>query len=93
MKKSLVIEPNVQKQLRALPKEQRASVVLSALEVGHVFGKPHEHTGLGIRKLRRDLFECRAGLDLRVVFRVSPEELIIRFVGTHDEVQKFLRSI
>src|SRR2546428_13334009 len=58
LRKSLVIDPAAQKRLRALPKEQCADVMLKLLELGNAFGKPHEHSGLGIRKLRADLFEC-----------------------------------
>jgi hypothetical protein len=29
---------------------------------------------------------------LRILFRVSPEQVILRFLGTHDEVQRYLRS-
>ena len=93
MRKSLVIDPDVQKRLRELPKEQRAEVVLKLLELGNTFGKPHEHSGLGIRKLRADLFECRVSLGLRVLFRVSPDSLIVRFIGDHNEVQKYLRTL
>ena len=37
------------------------------------FGKPHFHSGLGIRRLRRNCFECRAGLDLRLAFARTPD--------------------
>lgn len=67
-------------------------MLLKLLELGSVFGHPHQHARIGIRKLRADLFECRAGLALRVLFRASPDALIIRFIGTHDEVQKHLRN-
>jgi hypothetical protein len=93
LKKSLVIDADVQKQLLALPGEQFANVARKLLELGSAFGKPHEHTGLGIRKLRPDLFECRAGLSLRVLFRSAPGALIVRLIGTHDEVQKYLRGL
>ena len=93
MKKSLVIDPDVQKKLLALPKEQRANVVLKLLELGNAFGQPHEHVGLGIRKLRANLFECRSGLALRALFLVSDTELIVRFIGTHYDVQKYLRAL
>ena len=66
--------------------------MLKLLELGDSFGKPHEHSGLGIRKLRADLFECRVGLARRVLFRALPEALIVRFIGSHDEVQKYLRT-
>jgi mRNA-degrading endonuclease RelE of RelBE toxin-antitoxin system len=92
LKKSLLIDPAVQKQLRALPQRECDEVVRKLLELGENFGHPHQHAGIGIRKLRADLFECRVGLALRVLFRASPEALIIRFIGTHDEVQKYLRG-
>jgi mRNA-degrading endonuclease RelE of RelBE toxin-antitoxin system len=92
LKKSLLIDPGVQKQLRALPRNERADVVLKLLELADVFGQPHRHTGLGIRKLRGDLFECRVGLARRVLFRASSDALLIRFIGSHDEVQKYLRG-
>ena len=92
MKKSLVIDPDVQKHLRALPKAQCADVVRKLLELGNAFGKPHGHSGLGIRKLRADPFGCRIGLGLHLLFRVSPDALILRFIGSHDEVQKYLRT-
>lgn len=82
----------MQKQLRALPLKERADVVLKLLELGEVFGQPHLHAGLGIRKLRADLFECRVGLGRRVLFRASSDALIVRFIGTHDEVQRYLRG-
>jgi len=82
----------VQKQLRALPRNERADLVLKLLELADVFGQPHRHTGLGIRKLRGDLFECRVGLARRVLFRASADGLLIRFIGSHDEVKKYLRG-
>jgi len=92
LKKSLLIDPAVQKQLRALPQKERAEVVLKLLELSQVFGQPHQHAGIGMRKLRADLFECRVGLALRVLFRASPDALIIRFIGTHEEVQNHLHG-
>ena len=82
----------MQKQLRALPRNERADVVLKLLELADVFGQPHRHAGLGIRKMRGDLFECRVGLARRVLFRASSDALLIRFIGSHDQVQKYLRG-
>ncbi len=92
MKKSLLIDPAVQKQLRALPLKERADVVLKLLELGEFFGQPHVHADLGIRKLHADLFEYRVNRARRVLFRAASDALIIRFIGTHDEVKKYLRD-
>jgi hypothetical protein len=45
---------------------ERIAECLRALAEG--FGRPHLHSGLGIRRLRKDLFECRAGLHWLIIF-------------------------
>ncbi len=56
------------------------------------FGNPHVHSGLGIRKLGNRLYECRTGLQWRLVFEARKGVLTFDFAGNHDEVQKYLRS-
>ena len=82
----------MQKQLCALQRNERADVVLKLLKLADVFGQPRRHAGLGIRKLRGDLFECQMGLARRVHFRALSDALLIRFIGSHEEVQKYLRK-
>lgn len=59
------------------------------------WGRPHVHSGIGIRKLSKTVFECRVGLDDRLafVFIATPPELVFFFLGNHDEIQKMLRSL
>lgn len=70
--------------------KDQLSDVLQSLEAG--FGNPHSHAGLGIRRLRKDLFECRAGLRLRIVFYAERGVLSIYDVMTHDEIKAWLHS-
>lgn len=56
------------------------------------FGMPHVHSGIGIRKLRPGLYECRANRDLRFLFLDAAEGLIVTFLGNHDELQKELKE-
>jgi hypothetical protein len=55
------------------------------------YGQPHRHTGISIRRLRQNVFECRAGLKLRLLFRPKTQALEVFFVGSHDEVQRLIR--
>ena len=57
------------------------------------FGKPHVHLGLGIRRLRKDLFECRAGLQWRIIFFAEKGVLTAYDVMTHDELKAWLRNV
>ena len=45
------------------------------------FGQPHRHAGISIRRLRKNIFECRAGLKVRILFRVSAQALEVFCVG------------
>ena len=64
--------------------------LLSALRDG--FGLPHLHSALSIRRLRKDLFECRAGLHRRIVFFAEKGLLTAYDVMTHDGFKAWLRS-
>jgi len=88
LSKSLAIDPGV----RELPKNERAECLLALCELTESFGKPHVHSGLGIRKLGEKLFECRANLALRFIFQDRPGDLFVSFVGNHDEIKALLRS-
>ena len=38
------------------------------LDLAETFGRPHIHSGIGIRKLGKHLFECRGNRDFRILF-------------------------
>ena len=57
------------------------------------FGQPHLHAGISIRRLRKNIFECRAGLKVRILFRANAQALDIFFVGNHDDVRRLIRLL
>jgi len=90
--KSLVIRPPAIARMTALPLSKKHECWLAISQLPEAFGRPHEHSGLGIRKMKPNVFECRAGLDLRLLFVEEDDALYVTFVGTHDEVRKQLKS-
>jgi mRNA-degrading endonuclease RelE of RelBE toxin-antitoxin system len=82
--------------LAALKKISDADVarVEEALRVlSDCFGQPHLHAGISIRRLRKNIFECRVGLKVRILFRASAQTLDIFFVGNHDEVRRLIHNL
>jgi mRNA-degrading endonuclease YafQ of YafQ-DinJ toxin-antitoxin module len=79
--------------VRVFPKPRRREVAQAIDAVRDGFGKPHSHSGLGIRRLRGDYFECRAGLDIRLVFRTEKGRLTFVAAGDHDTVRKLLKGL
>lgn len=49
--------------------------------------------GIGLKKLTKDFWEIRVGLDLRVIFVIEPNTLSFVFVGSHDEIKRYLKMI
>ena len=87
------LTPELKAQIRRLPKRQRKQIgdVITAVRDG--FGAPHLHSGLSIRRLRQNYFECRVGLDIRLAFRVERNRMIFVAAGNHDEIRKVLKTL
>ena len=67
--------------------------VLAAMNAAAAsWGRPHVHSGAGIRRLHREVFECRCGRHIRLVFSREGDALLFDFAGSHDEVQAYLRN-
>ncbi len=78
----------------ALDVEQQAAVLRALLQIDAAFARPHEHRGLGLRKLHPlGIWEIRVGLSLRVIFRVRGGDVMCCLLGSHDEVRRFLKSL
>ncbi len=92
MRKPLVIKPPVFERLSALPKAGRDECWDALLQLAETFGQPHVHSGVGIRKLSRWLFECRGNRDLRFLFLNLEDCLEVRFLGNHDEIRQEITS-
>ena len=81
-------------QIRSRSKLERQEIGEAINQVLESWGHPHAHSGIGIRRLTKTIFECRVGLDDRLafVFIATPPELVFFFIGNHDEIQKLIRS-
>jgi hypothetical protein len=93
VKKPLVIKPEVFELLSLLPKPIRRECWDALFQLAETFGFPHLHSGIGIRKLGRVLFECRGNRDLRFLFLNLEDCLEVRFLGNHDEIRHEIRSV
>lgn len=83
-----------QRDVKGLSKDERGAVFDVLLALPQTVGDPHAHSGLGIRKLHGSgIWEARVGRGLRLVFAVEPDLLTLVRVGTHADVQRFLREL
>lgn len=87
---SIELSKRFKRIVREARREKEVSATLQQVIDG--FGQPHAHTGLGIRKLGKHLFECRTSLSWRLIFEAQKGVLTFDFAGDHDEVQRYLRG-
>ena len=66
---SIELLPSFLRTVRKLGDTQKDEIALALDEVKEGFGQPHRHASVGIRALGCGIFECRAGLNLRLMFR------------------------
>jgi len=91
---NLALTERFQRDVRDLEEEQRAAVFEAILSLPRAIGESHLHSGLGIRKLHRSgIWEARLGLGLRLVFAIQKEVLTLVRVGTHQDIQRYLRRL
>ena len=87
---SVELTKRFQKLVRDARREDEVSTAIQQVIAG--FGQPHLHSGLSIRKLGKDLYECRTSLDWRLVFAAQKGLLVFDLAGDHRAVLNYLRG-
>ena len=93
MSREIYLSERFRTAVREYPKPIRAEIGQAIDRLQTALGQPHQHAGLGIRKLVKNYFEMRVGLDLQLIFKVESDSIIFVFAGTHDEVRRFLKPL
>jgi hypothetical protein len=92
-KPAIVLSSRFQAALESLGEADFARVESALQAIPDCFGHPHAHGGISIRRLRKNIFECRAGLKVRLLFRHNAGALEFFFAGNHDEVRRIIQDL
>jgi hypothetical protein len=92
-KLAVLLSPRFLAALRHLSDADVNRVGEALLVLPDCFGRPHVRAGISIRRLRKNIFECRAGLKIRLLFRADAQALEVFFVGGHDDVRRLIRHL
>jgi mRNA-degrading endonuclease RelE of RelBE toxin-antitoxin system len=89
---SVVYLRSFDRSMEALPVTERRRAVEAIDKLLDYFGGGAKPLGLGLRKLRKDYWEVRAGLDKRVLFSLHDDTATFIVVGNHDEIRRLIRQ-
>jgi len=79
--------------LRKLGRADLTRIDEALRSIPDCFGRPHAHSGVSIRRLHRNIFECRAGLKIRLLFRLDGDKLVFFYAGDHEGVRRLIREL
>jgi hypothetical protein len=92
-KPGILLAPRFQTSLKHLSEADLNRVEDALAIVPDCFGRPHAYSGVSIRRLKQIVFECRADLNIRLLFRAKSGKLEFFFAGNHDEVRRIVRDL
>lgn len=86
-------KPSFDRTFQKLPKERQKRIqkVLNALV--NFFETGRRTKGLGLKQLRGNFWELRAGLKDRIIFQLELDKVSFLTVGNHDEIRRYLKQL
>ena len=88
----LAVAPRFSKLYGALLAAERRLCDQAVEALLEAFGQPHRHSALGLRALRRGVYECRASQAVRIGFTRHGDTLLLQTVGNHETIRAWLRG-
>lgn len=85
-------KPSFDRSVKSLPSETKQEIkelcinLIDRLSSGRILS-----TGLGLKNLRKNFWEIRKGLRLRVLFRWKGDLVEFILAGTHEDIKNFLK--
>ncbi|MBN2097214.1 MAG: hypothetical protein JW714_01915 [Candidatus Omnitrophica bacterium] len=86
-------KPSFLKTLKKLTPTAKSSVKEAIKELVIFFETGTRPGGLGLKKLRGQFWEIRAGLKIRIIFCLSDDIVEFIIVGTHDQIKQYLKQV
>ena len=86
------VSPRFDRSLRRLDAHRKARVQAALDQLVAGFETGQVPPGIGLKQLKPQLWELRAGLSDRILFHRSGDLITFLLAGNHDEVSRFLRD-
>lgn len=86
-------KPSFDRSVKSLPprtKEGIKELCLNLIDV--LSGKEALSKGLGLRQLKKNYWEIRKGLKLRIIFHWQDDLIEFLLAGSHDDIKRFLKE-
>lgn len=76
-----------------LDMSRRKRVDRAIQQLAVLYAQRQRPYGIGLKSLKPNVWEIRAGLDDRILFRWTGEVVEFLVVGTHDQIHRLLKHL
>ena len=87
----IFVRAGFERRYKKLSPQQQSRVDSAVLRFQDAVGKPHAHSGIGLRPFGRYL-EFRAGLDLRILTIAEAGDWFLVCVGGREEIRAYVKN-
>ncbi len=85
-------KPSFDKSIKTLSSEIKQELKELCIHIIDVLsGERDLSVGLGLKNLKKNFWEIRKGLKLRILFRWRSDFVEFILAGTHDDIKRFLK--
>ncbi len=84
--------PSFKRRFNKLETEKQQSVKEAINKFINLYEIGINPEGLGLKKLRNNLWEIRSSLKDRLLFRINDDIAEFLIVGNHDDIRRYLKS-
>ena len=85
-------KPSFDKSIKTLSSETKQEIKELCIHLIDVLsGKRDLSVGLGLKNLKKNFWEIRKGLKLRILFRWRTDYVEFILAGTHDDIKRSLK--
>lgn len=78
---------------RSLDSSRQKRIDRALLQLEALYAQSQKPFGIGLKSLKPGIWEIRAGIDDRILFRWTGDVVELLLVGDHDEIRRFLKQL
>ena len=85
-------KPSFDRSVKSLPHEIQQEVKeLCITLINSLSGERELSLGMGLKNLRKNFWEIRKGLKLRILFRWRADHVEFVLAGSHEDIKRYLK--
>ena len=84
--------PSFDRSVKSLPPEKKQETKELCIDLIDILSTEKElSAGMGLKNLRKNFWEIRKGLKMRILFRWGADHVEFVLAGTHEEIKRYLK--